>query len=117
MLERCTNIEAHHRAGNSKAMYSEIKKLTRTFTPSLNTLTESADILNRWQEYCSELYTDNENQTADATENHEDDKPIEDGDLIPLRSEVELAMKFLKRGKSPSRIIPSRKRNGNHAYA
>ncbi len=112
LLDKCDTIEAHHRAGNSKAMYAEIKQLTKKFTPHLSviknkegkTLTESEDILERWKEYCSELYTDE--CKCDEPVEQASDKDInaehnDDSDLTPLRSEVEQAMSYLKRGKSP----------------
>ena len=80
-------------------MYAEIKQLTRKFTTQLSviknkegkTLTESADILERWQEYCSELYTDEsktDNPEEQASDN-EGGEHTEDSDLTPLRSEVQ----------------------------
>ena len=60
-------------------------------------LTEEQQILNRWTEYCSELYSHNTNgdpvvlNCTQTTE--EDDYPI-------LREEVEAAVKSLRKGKS-----------------
>ena len=86
-------------------MYAEIKRLTRKCAPRFNViksqddrvLTESEDILERWREYCSQLYTDEQNDNLQER----DSELTEDSDLIPIRSEVEQAMKHLKRGKSP----------------
>ena len=60
-------------------------------------LTEERQILNRWTEYCSELY--NHKASGDPSvlnctqTDTEDDHPI-------LRSEVEAAVQSLKKGKS-----------------
>ena len=60
-------------------------------------LTEERQILNRWTEYCSELYNHKANGdlsvlNCDQTDT-EDDHPI-------LRREVETAVQSLKKGKS-----------------
>ena len=60
-------------------------------------LTEERQILNRWTEYCSELYNHKANgdpsvQNCTQTDT-EDDHPI-------LRREVEAAVQSLKKGKS-----------------
>ena len=60
-------------------------------------LTEERQILNRWTEYCSELYSYKTNRdpsvlTCPQTDT-EDDHPI-------LRKEVEAAVQSLKKGKS-----------------
>ena len=60
-------------------------------------LTEEQQILNRWTEYCSELYNhkaDVEPSVLNCTQTDtEDDHPI-------LRREVEAAVQLLKKGKS-----------------
>ena len=60
-------------------------------------LTDERQILNRWTEYCSELYNHKPNgdpsvQNCPQTD-REDDHPI-------LRKEVEAAVRSLKKGKS-----------------
>ena len=59
-------------------------------------LTEEQDVLNRWIEYCSELYTHTtgDPKVLDVT-------PLINNDIYPiLRDEVEAAVKSLKKGKS-----------------
>ena len=60
-------------------------------------LTEERQILNRWTEYCSELYNDKANGDPSVLNcpqtDREDDHPI-------LRKEVEAAVQSLKKGKS-----------------
>ena len=52
-------------------------------------LTESVDILKRWEEYCGKLYT---NQDGDNDNNRLDQKCDYDREPPPLRSEVEWAL-------------------------
>ena len=60
-------------------------------------LTEEHDILKRWTEYCSELYT----HTATGYPKVLDVPPPINNDIYPiLREEVEAAVKSLKKGKS-----------------
>ena len=60
-------------------------------------LTEERQILNRWTEYCSELYNYKANGEPSVLNcpqtDTEDDRPI-------LRKEVEAAVQLLKEGKS-----------------
>ena len=60
-------------------------------------LTEKREILNRWTEYCTELYnykTNGDTSVLDCPQTHtEDDHPI-------LRKEVEAVVQSLKKGKS-----------------
>ena len=57
---------------------------------------EEREIMNRWREYCSELYKYNANgdpSVLNCSQTHtEDDHPI-------LRREVEAAVQSLKKGK------------------
>ena len=103
--EQCQNIEENLKKNNSKKAYQLVKDLTSTKQGRTTTiqdkagkcLTEERDILQRWTEYCSELY--NYRATGDpdvlqvppATNN--DNHPI-------LREEVEAAVRSLKKGKS-----------------
>ena len=62
--EQCSEIEENLRKNNSKRAYQLVKGLTtvkqgKTTTVqdrSGNCLTEERQVLNRWTEYCSELY-------------------------------------------------------------
>ena len=64
--KKCNKIEKHDDLGKDGEMFKEIGALTQEFKPSVkvitdkngNTLTENEDIINRWKEYCSEMYMD-----------------------------------------------------------
>ena len=60
-------------------------------------LTEEKDILNRWTEYCSELYNYNTRGDPEFATAHKSNDTERKG---ILRSEVEEAVKMLKKGKS-----------------
>ena len=103
--EQCSEIEENLRKNNSKRAYQLVKGLTTVKQGKATTvqdhsrkcLTEERLILNRWTEYCSELYNCKANgdpSVLNCTQtNTEDDYPI-------LRSEVEAAVQSLKKGKS-----------------
>ena len=74
-------------------------------------LTEEQDILKRWTEYCSELYT----PTTTGDPKVLDVPPSNNNDSNPiLWKEVEAAVKSLKKGKSagmdniPSELVKAR---------
>ena len=102
---KCRKIEKLMIEEKSREMYKEIKDLTSTSGTRLNvikdaqgkTLTEDKDIANRWVEYCSNMYKadDNADPQADLTRSIPDDCPL------PLRLEVEHAIRALKKHKSP----------------
>ena len=62
--EQCSEIEENLRKNNSKRVYQLVKDLTTVKQGKATTvqdhlgkcLTEERQILNRWTEYCSELY-------------------------------------------------------------
>ena len=62
--EQCSEIEENLRKNNSKRAYQLVKDLTIVKQGKATTvqdrsgkcLTEERQILNRWTEYCSELY-------------------------------------------------------------
>ena len=102
--EQCQNIEDNLKKNNSKKAYQLVKDLTSTKKERTSTiqnkdgkgLTEDQDILERWTEYCLELYytaigDSKVLQVPTATNN--DNYPI-------LPKEVEAAVKTLKKGKS-----------------
>ena len=105
IAEQCCKIEDSLSKNNSKKAYQIVKDLTsvkKGITTTIQDksgkcLTEEHQILNRWTEYCSELYSHNPNgvpvvlNCPQTTE--EDDCPI-------LREEVKAAVKSLKKGKS-----------------
>ena len=115
--DKCEIIVGLCKQGRTSEMYQEIRTLIKKFTPKLNvikhvngeTLTENDDILARWKEHSEGLFTNmaalgsgasatdcDDNEQGNSSETTDED----DEELIPLRSEVELAVKQLKNGKS-----------------
>ena len=72
-------------------------KVTTVQDPSGKCLTEKRQILNRWTEYCSELYNHKANGDSSVLNcpqtDSKDDHPI-------FSKEVEAAVQLLKKGKS-----------------
>ena len=103
--EQCSEIEENLRKNNSKRAYQMVKDLTTLKQGKATTvqycsgkrLTEERQILNRWTEYCSEVYNYKANGVPSVLNcpqtDTEDDHPI-------LRREVEAAVQSLKKGKS-----------------
>ena len=101
--EQYSETEENLRKNNSKRAYQLVKDLTTVKQGKVTTvqdrsgkrLTEERQILNRWTEYCSELY--NYEASGDPSvlncpqTDTEDDHPI-------LRREVEAAVQSLKKG-------------------
>ena len=101
--EQCSEIEENLRKNNSKRAYQLVKdlitvkqgKATTVQNRSGTCLVEERQILNRWTEYCSELYSYKPNGdllVLNCTQTDtEDDHPI-------LRREVEVAVQSLRKG-------------------
>ena len=102
MGEQCS--EENLRKNNGKRSYQLVKDVTAVKQGKATTvqdrtgkcLTEERQILNRWTEYCSELYnhkTDGDLSVLNCTQtNTEDDHPI-------FHKEVEAVVQSLKKGK------------------
>ena len=102
---QCEEIETCLNKNNSKRAYQLVKDLTsekqgRSSTimdKSGKCLTEEKEILSRWTEYCSELYSCEscgDSAVLDCSQPPEED-------LLPiLREEVVIAIASLKKGKS-----------------
>ena len=100
--EQCSEIEKNLREDHSKRAYQLVKdlttvkqgKATKVQDCSGKCLAEEREIMNRWTEYCTELY--NHQAIGDPTvldcpqTDTEDDHPI-------LCKEVETAVKYLKK--------------------
>ena len=101
--EQCSETEENLK-NNSKRAYQLVKdlitvkqgKATTVQDRSGKYLTEERQILNRWTEYCSELY--NHKAHGDPLELNYSQKDTEDDHPI-LRKEVEAAIQSLKKGK------------------
>ena len=103
--EQCSEIEENPRKNNSKRAYQLVKDLTTVKQGKATTvqdisgkcLNEEREILNRWTEYYTELYSHKANGDPSILNcpqtDTEDDHPI-------LRKEVEVALQSLKKGKS-----------------
>ena len=104
-IEQCSEIVENLRKSDCKRAYQLVKELTTVKQGKATTVqdrsgkcfTEEQQILNRWTEYCSELYNHKANgdpSVLNCTQTDtEDDHPI-------LRREVEAAVQSLKKGKS-----------------
>ena len=102
---KCTEIEDSLSKNNSKKAYKVVKELTIQKQARVSTIqnkqgkcpTEDEDIIDRWTEYCPELY--NHQTQGDSTvltcqeSTNDDDHPI-------LREEVEIGIRSLKDGKA-----------------
>ena len=111
--EQCNEIEENLRKNSSKRAYQLVKdlinvkegKATTVQDRSGKCLTEERQILNRWTEYCSELYNYKANGDPSALNCPQTD--TEDDHSI-LHREVEAAVQSLKKGKSAAvDIIPA----------
>ena len=103
--EQCQGIEENLQKNNRKKAYQLVKELTSSKQRRTTTiqdkagkcLTEEQDVLKRWTEYCSELYTHT------TTGNHkmlDVPLPTNNNSYPILREEVEAAVKSLNKGKS-----------------
>ena len=104
--KQCVSIENDLKNNNTKRAYQTVKELTNTKQRRVSViqdktgkcLTEEHEVLTRFTEYCSDLY--NHESNGDTTilngpyNTNGDTSPI-------LREEVEVAVKYLKGGKSP----------------
>ena len=107
MEDQCDELEGQMKLNNSKKAYQTVKDLTvqqqckasSIQRKSGKCLTEEKDVLNRWTEYCSDLY----NHQADKDNNILCRDNLENMDNNPppiLLSEVIWAVEALKKGKS-----------------
>ncbi|GFR77564.1 endonuclease-reverse transcriptase [Elysia marginata] len=106
--DQCVAIEQGMSSGESRQAFSTLKMLTKTLQPKVNLiedkdgrlLTDDEDIMQRWSEYCSDLY--NHELQPDLSILSATRDPPETDDSPPIqKSEVEAAVKSLKLGKAP----------------
>ena len=105
--EQCDDIEKNLMKNNSKKAYDTVKNLTKPIQSKVSTikdkegetLVDKNKILQRWTEYCSELY----NYELNGDESVLDVPKSQSNDSVNLilKSEIEEAIKMLKKGKSP----------------
>ena len=103
--EQFSEMKETLRKNNSKRAYQVVKdlttgkqgKATTTRDRSGKCLTEERQILNRWTEYCSELYNHKANGNLSVLNCTQTDT---DDDYPILNKEMEAAVQLLKKGKS-----------------
>jgi len=69
--ELCEELEGYSSTGNMRKLFGAVKSLTKKFATPLavindsngNLLTEKDQVLNRWKEYCADLYEDEEDMS------------------------------------------------------
>lgn len=98
----CKKIEEHSEQNETRAMFQEIKRITRTF--KLRTyaiedenaviLTEQSQIAERWKSYCQKLYEDPEGKLGRIPLPAEKEPSI-------LKDEVRAAIRKLRNNKAP----------------
>ena len=107
IIDQCVEIEDSLKMNNSKKAYDTVKSLTKPKQSKVNSIKdkdgeiiiEKNKVLERWTEYCSELYNyklSGNVEVLDTDESNNDDQE----DII-LQSEIEEAIKSMKKGKSP----------------
>ena len=102
--KECKEMEDLHAKNKDRQLFKKVQEMTREFQPSLKViknkqgevLTENEDILGRWREYCSEMYS--APQTSD-TSNQEVEVEFQEPE--PLVDEVRWALNEISNGKSP----------------
>ena len=106
--DQCKKIDNSLKMNDSITAYQTVKELTATKQSKVSTLEDKngtaltglEEILSRWTEYCSELYSHEANGDPDVLNVPGKDYEDDTEDSI-LKSEVEEAIRSLKKGKSP----------------
>ena len=107
--DQCEQAEKGLNIGNTKVAYSLLKMLKSEFVPRLNVIRDQQgtmlqakdDIKQRWTQYCSSLYKDPGGGDEVVKELEEIAPPTDEGAQDILYSEVQTAIRALKRNKSP----------------
>ncbi|KAK3871096.1 hypothetical protein Pcinc_023742 [Petrolisthes cinctipes] len=105
ITKQCTDIEEKLAFNNTKKAFQLVKDLTKEKQAKVNSikdkrgnsLTEEKEILERWTEYCSELYT-HQSRGDPSVLNVEE--PTNEDDYPILRDEVVATVDSLRSGKS-----------------
>ena len=103
--DQCDEIEKNLKINNSKKAYETVKDLTKPKTSKVNSIKdkngeviiEKNKILERWAEYCTELY--NHKLNGDANVLSTSKSSNNDTEDLLLKSEIEEAVKMLKKRK------------------
>ena len=107
ITKQCEDIEKGMARGNSKQAYDTLRKLTKTHQVrstaiednSGELLTESSAVLNRWTEYCQELYNFPIQPDTALLDRNAAARSL--SPLPVMKEEVEEAIRSLPPGKSP----------------
>lgn len=103
--EICREIEEHRFTNDTRDLYKKVRELTRKFKPKIITIEdkdgkviwEEQKILERWKQYCEELYSEKRDQTNEVQMDdmqHEKEPDV-------LLSEIKEAIRDLKTNKAP----------------
>ena len=107
--DQCEQAEKGLNIGNTREAYSLLKMLKSEFVPRLNVIRDQQgamlqskdDIKQRWKQYCSSLYKDPGGGDGMAEELEHIAPPVDEDPPDILYSQVEVAIRALKRNKSP----------------
>jgi hypothetical protein len=107
--DQCEQAEKGLNIGNTREAYSLLKMLRKEFVPRINVirnqqgtmLQSKDDIKQRWTQYCSSLYKDPGGGDGMVKELEDIAPPGDDDTQDILYSEVQTAIRALKRNKSP----------------
>ncbi|CAF0796496.1 unnamed protein product [Didymodactylos carnosus] len=107
--DQCEQAEKGLNIGNTREAYSLLKTLRSEFVPRLNGIRDQRgtmlqakdDIKQRWTQYCSSLYKDSGGRDAMVKELEDITPPGNEESQDILNSEVQTAIRALKRNKSP----------------
>ena len=103
--DKCKEMEDHNSKHEDRQLYQKVNELTKEFRPSLKVikdkngqvLTENNQILGRWREYCSQMYSAPQNSEVSDVENEIE----EELEPEPLLDEIRWALNNINDGKSP----------------
>jgi len=107
--DKCEQAEKGLNIGNTREAYSLLKMLKSEFVPRLNVIRDQQgtvlqskdDIKQRWTQYCSSLYKDPGGGDEVVKELEDIAPPTDEDTQDILYSEVQTAIRALKRNKSP----------------
>ena len=109
LLEQCEDIQQSYAENKIRKTFRLIKDINRQWQPRQlavknkngKTLQSKEEVMERWTEYCSELYKDKDGTSPVVAELEKIAPPPQQGDDPILREEVVQAINKLKKRKSP----------------